>query len=345
MGPDLDREAASAAFSFLEALRPAGLPGSARADSAWAWLGGPDLHLLCAGLQDSVQERYGLPEARGCIIAALAYTEGPAESPAWAKGSRDGLAALARFARANWYAEMLRRLGLLASGARDRLLGLGLGPGSATAWRTLANSGLPERALALGAGLGSRGLNQLLIAGRPGEAGRLGPGVVLGLLLLPFDPADFAEPSCLGRPLAGLGPGFLDPQCPSCGACVAACPSGALDLQGGFRLEACVQHWTTRPGNLPAEIEAAWGSRLYGCDACLDACPIFSPRPEAYPAPGGLGPGLPVSWLLSTPDREIRQAFKGTALGLGWMPPEAWKRNARLSLKSMPLFDDSLGKL
>ncbi len=345
MDSTLDRKAAEAAFSFLEALRPAGLPGAAGADSAWAWLGGSDFHRLCGGLPDPVRGRYGLKGARACLVAALAYTEGPSEAPAWAGGGRDGLAGLARFARANWYAEMLRRLGLLASGARDKVLGLGLDPGPPTAWRTLANSGLPERALALGAGLGSRGLNQLLIAGRPADKGRLGPGVILGLLLLPFDPADFAEPSSLGKPLEGLGPGFLDPVCPSCGACVAACPSGALDLQGGFKREACVQHWTTRPGDLPVRIEAAWGRRLYGCDACLEACPYFAPRPEAYPAPGGLGPGLPVSWLLSAADGDLKKALKGTALGLGWMPLEAWRRNARLSLKAGPLFDDSPGKL
>jgi epoxyqueuosine reductase QueG len=337
----LEPEAAKAAFSILEAMRMA--PG--QGGWAWAWLGGRELQGICAGLPPATKARYGLEAAGGCIVAALAFSDGPQGLPDWARAWPGPLAGIARFARANWYQEIMARLSGLAMAARGHLEAAGLAAGPSSAWRSLANSRLPERALALNAGLGSRGLNQLLIAGRPGEADRLGPGVILGLLLLPFDPEDWASPEALGRPIPGLGKDFLDPACASCAACVAACPGGALDLEGGFVREACLQHWAARLDQMPPRVEAAWGSRLYGCDSCLEACPLFRPCDQNLATKGLLGPGLPARWLAGAEDVQIKASLKGSALGLGWMPPGAWRRNALLSLRALAPFDDNRGKL
>ncbi|HET7838174.1 MAG TPA: 4Fe-4S double cluster binding domain-containing protein, partial [Rectinemataceae bacterium] len=145
---------------------------------------------------------------------------------------------------------------------------------------------------------------------------------VLGLLLLPFSPR--------------VGPlawdwSALAPACSSCRRCVEACPTGALE--GGFERARCLQHWSAIDAELPPAIEAAWGSRLYGCDSCLEACPRFRPEPRARTGLGVLGPGLPAAWFAATGEAEIRAALKGSALGLGWMSMAAFRRNAELAAK------------
>jgi len=80
-------------------------------------------------------------------------------------------------------------------------------------------------------------------------------------------------------------------------------------------------------------VEAVWGNRLYGCDSCIEVCPRFRPDPGARTALGLLGPGLPASWLAEAGEAEIRARLRGSALGLGWMPIEAFRRNAELALR------------
>lgn len=75
--------------------------------------------------------------------------------------------------------------------------------------------------------------------------------------------------------LALTGPGPGQPVCTRCGACVAACPSGALTAEG-FILEKCRSHITQKKGVLSdweqAQIKA--GGMAWGCDRCTDACPV-----------------------------------------------------------------------
>ncbi|HUX37589.1 MAG TPA: 4Fe-4S double cluster binding domain-containing protein, partial [Rectinemataceae bacterium] len=255
--------------------------------------------------------RYGLDSAGLVLTAALAFGDGlgveatdrddAAPGPASAAASTSAaleeagaaiqaadadrspkptLARIARFARANWYAEMLSRLGLAAEAARKALEANGLRGGSAKQWHRLANSGLPERPLALAAGLGLPGRSGLLLV--PG----IGPGVVLGLLLVPEElvgPGP-SEPACWTElPRAGS-------SCGSCRACVDACPTGALGLAGDYDRELCIQHWTSRDGELPDLVAEAWADRLYGCDECTVSCPRFSRRAAVVPTRGVLGP-------------------------------------------------------
>jgi epoxyqueuosine reductase len=167
--------------------------------------------------------------------------------------------------------------------------------------------------------LGSIGRNCLLML--PGS----GSAAVLGVLLLPFDPPDFRprseSASSPGAPLSEL--------CEACGACVDACPTGALRGDGSLERKLCLQHWSSVGGDLPASVEAAWADQLYGCDICQEVCPVFRPDPEARTDKGLLGPGLPIFWLESASEGEVRAALKGSALGMGWISVEALKRNAR----------------
>jgi len=241
------------------------------------------------------------------------------------------LARIARFARADWYAELRARLQNAASRMRFRIKEGGAEPGPSRDWRYFANSRLPERRLALEAGLGMLGRHGLVMV--PGH----GSAVVLGILLLPASvivPPGFAqEPPQSGPPSA---------SCAVCEACEEACPTGALSPKRGFVRELCLQHWSSLPGALPPAVEAVWGDRLYGCDLCQEACPLFEPDASAETSRGRLGPGLPAAWLAAAPEGEIRTALKGSVLGMRWIAIEALRRSAALVLRGL---DGSRGGL
>jgi epoxyqueuosine reductase QueG len=272
------------------------------------------LRAATAGLDGPTRERCGLDGARGAVAAALGYGEGPAEAPEWARGRPGPIARIGRFARANWYAELSARLHRASELFRESSRAAGYDPGPAKAWRRFVNSALPEKRLAVEAGLGEIGRNCLLL--HPGR----GSAVVLGILLVPFDLPDSAPPAPPELRLSSA--------CEKCGACVAACPTGALRGDGSLDRRLCLQHWSSLPGELPAAVEAAWGELLYGCELCQEACPLYRPDPSARTGRGLLGPGLPASWLDSASDCEIRAALKGSALGMSWISVSALKRNA-----------------
>jgi epoxyqueuosine reductase QueG len=355
---DDPKTAAQAAVSIIGEELPASF-------SAWAWLGraGIDAAASCkagpsAALPAALPSKYGLDRAGSLVVVALNYGEGPAEAPPWAAAHPGPLLGLARFARADWYAELTARLKALAGRTRSRLAAAGLdvglaGPPDAAdaaaptrGWRFLANSGLPEKAFALAAGLGSRGRNDLVIVGaRHGDLGAaggrgiVGPACVLALLLLPFDIDALGSASPCARSVAdveaALSPASRGSACGSCRACIEACPTRALS-EGGFARELCRQHWSARGGELPPAVEAAWGDMLYGCDLCLEACPHFRLDPEASCGRGLLGPGLPASWILESGEEEMRSRLRGSVLGMGWMDYSAFKRSARLALGHRP---------
>jgi len=296
----------------------------------YGFLGRERLLAACSGLESGLASRLGLPEAGGAIAAALRYSEGPATPPPWAQAYPGPLAGLARFARADWYGELVSRLRAAASLLRSRLEDEGLESGPPKAWRWFSNSRFPERRLALEAGLGRQGRHGLLMLPRGGSA------AVLGLLLIPravegllSSPQGQAEGPAGDRSEGRLE---LDADCASCGSCVAACPTGALAGDGTLRRELCLQHWSSIVGPLPPAIEAAWGRRLYGCDACQEACPRFKPDQGARTALGLLGPGLPASWLVQAPEAEIRSRLGGSVLAMKWIAVGALRRNAALGL-------------
>lgn len=63
-------------------------------------------------------------------------------------------------------------------------------------------------------------------------------------------------------------------ECGTCDACVRACPTGALDGEGHLDARRCLAWLLQKPGTFPTEYREAVGVRVYGCDTCLDACPV-----------------------------------------------------------------------
>jgi epoxyqueuosine reductase len=118
---------------------------------------------------------------------------------------------------------------------------------------------LLERALAVRAGLGIIGKNRMLV--NP----RLGPQIFLGEIITNIE-LDADKP--------------LKDSCPDCGKCVAACPTGALKLDGSFDATKCISYLTIEANtDIPAELAGKIGNHLFGCAECLLACPYQQKAP------------------------------------------------------------------
>ncbi len=132
------------------------------------------------------------------------------------------------------------------------------------------SSPVMEKALAQRAGLGWIGKNMLLI--HPERGSYFFIGEIITNLELEYD-----EP--------------LTDHCGSCRRCLDACPTAALT--GPYRLDVrkCITYLTdSYRGELPAGLRTSFTNRIYGCDACQEACPynrfaVPHNDPDLMPSP------------------------------------------------------------
>ena len=217
----------------------------------------------------------------------------------------DPHALVAPFARAHYYRQAVT---MLRAASRRFEQECGLTAGSV---RLFSNSRLPERALLEASGLGAYGRNGCAIV-----AG-LGSLFVIAGAIVPIPTPE--------SPPASPAP---DP-CGSCRRCSRACPAAALDEPYTVRRDRCLQELAAGLAPWDAQTLERWGSRLYGCQDCQACCPRNADLGElAPPAAGEIGPSLSINVLLSGDDESLRSRFRGTALGMSWVPRDALLRNA-----------------
>ncbi len=190
-----------------------------------------------------------LPGARSVICLAASY---PAASPpdrggpAGAGHSPHGV--VARYARARDYHEVLAGP-LQALTQFVNQLG---GPETRSRWYVDTGPVL-ERGLAQRAGLGFIGRHTNLISRCLGNWFFLAE--ILTTLELEPDPPERNH-------------------CGTCTRCLTACPTGALRAPFVLDARRCIAYLTIElKGPIPVELRPAVGTRIFGCDDCLEVCP------------------------------------------------------------------------
>jgi epoxyqueuosine reductase len=275
---------------------------------------------LRAGFHGEMEymERHGLKRSRpaellpgtvSCISVRMNYW--PKAADALATLSDPDLAYVSRYALGRDYHKVMRgRLQQLC----DRIAGR-IGPFG----RRVFSDSAPvlEKPLARNAGLGWIGKHTNLIDSRSGSYFFLGE-IYLDVEL----PADAQS----------------DAHCGTCGACMPACPTGAIVAP--YRLDArrCISYLTIElKGSIPTEFRRAIGNRIYGCDDCQLVCPWNKfARPSVDPdfaVRHGLD-AAPLVELFAWTEAEFLQRTAGSAIRrIGY---ERWLRNIAVALGNAP---------
>ncbi len=281
-----------------------------RAGAFEAWIDAGhhgDMGYLAEHRRERSDPRLFVPGARSIICVADRYADGRPDRRGSGGAPRGRIA---RYARGRDYHEVMReRLEPLAEELRDRF------PGER--FRVSVDTApIAERDHAVRAGLGRIGKHTLLI----GPTG-LGSWLMLGEIVTTVELSP--TPALAGDP------------CGSCTRCIDACPTQAIE-PWKVLAERCISYLTIEHHGEPArwfrERADDW---LFGCDACIEACPhaahtLRSRRIPVHPA-----------YAPARTDLDLREVLAWNLEhmeGLGLSPVlrrpslEAWHRNAILAL-------------
>jgi len=243
--------------------------------------------------------------ARAGFDAILPYTRSVLAAARALPGRGPGN--VARFARGEDYHRVVRRhLRAVVEDLRP------LAP-RGTHFRVCVDTApLLEREIAARAGLGFLGKNGLLIV--PG----LGSHVVLGEVLTDAALAPTAAPADPGAD-----------RCGTCTACLDACPTAAFVAPRVLDGRKCISYLTIEKRTpFAAAEESALEGRLFGCDACQDACP-FNAAWDA--GPEGPAASLDPEEILDLGAGDFRARFFGSSI---WRATrEGLARNAAAALR------------
>lgn len=123
-----------------------------------------------------------------------------------------------------------------------------------------------ERGWAAASGMGWQGKNGMLISKTHGN------WLLLATLLtrVPIVP----DPPVKKRLDGSFERAELGALCGKCRRCIEECPTGAIVEPGLLDANRCISYQTIEnKGVIPRELRPGIGSRIFGCDICLDICP------------------------------------------------------------------------
>jgi epoxyqueuosine reductase len=235
-----------------------------------------------------------LPGVRSVIALGVNYWTGGGNAAA-------GRAQFARYAQYSDYHDTIKP-GLESAGrALEEIYGAGRAD-----YRAYVDTGpVLERGWAARAGMGFVGKNAMLISRGHGNALLL--AAILTRVEIPPD-APFLN-SKGARDAVGL-------FCGKCTRCLDACPTRAFPAPGVVDARRCISYQTIENrGIIPRELRPGIGTRVFGCDVCLEVCPwnrfARAGRRVLLSARSGMGS---LSWaeLLELTPESFSAQFRGT---------------------------------
>ena len=196
---------------------------------------------------------------------------------------------IARYARGRDYHRLLRKR------CRKLIDALRAEAGDMAALICVDTAPVSDRELAAEAGLGWIGRNGCLIHPAWGSYLLLAE-IIVDVPL----PPDAPVPNC----------------CRDCGRCAEACPTGAIGPDGLVDARRCISYLTIENrGQIPAEFRRAIDGRVFGCDACQEACPYNADVPAgdaALRGPSELA-RTPAAGMLSWAEQDWDRLTRGSA--------------------------------
>ena len=112
----------------------------------------------------------------------------------------------------------------------------------------------------------------------------------------------------------------LRKTCGSCTRCIVACPTDAIAPDGGvLDSRLCISYHTIESREpIPQELRAKFGDWIFGCDDCLDSCPVGArgtrPATPTSRPPRADDAFPPLAELLSLDEAAFRERFRGRAV-------------------------------
>ena len=187
-----------------------------------------------------------LPECRSIIVLAARYADPEPAAPTEVDAPR-GMVASYAWGR-DYHLVLPARLEALAAFVAGQVEG-------PLVYKAYTDTGpLLERDLAQRAGLGWIGKNTCLI--NP----QIGSYFFLAELLVNVS----IEPDLP----------FTADRCGECTRCIEACPTGCILPDRTLDARRCISYLTIEnKGEIPPELRPQLGNRIFGCDACQQACP------------------------------------------------------------------------
>jgi epoxyqueuosine reductase len=193
----------------------------------------------------------------------------------------------------------------------------------ASARATVDYGPLLERPLAAAAGMGWLGKSTMLLV--PG----FGPWVLLGAIATDLEIVPDAP---------------LRKTCGSCTRCIVACPTGAISPEGGVvDARLCISYHTIENrGPIPRELRAKFGDWVFGCDDCLDSCPVGAANQAAYRdfVPATVDEAYPpLAEVLQLDEASFAERFRGRAIMRA--KRDGMARNACIAMGNVGVREDA----
>jgi epoxyqueuosine reductase len=237
--------------------------------------------------------RLRLPGAKSVVVVARNYYAeccGAGVPPAQS-ATGTGTGRVARYAWGRDYHKVLAKP-LRALAARIQEMGEGT-----RCYCCIDTGPVLERAWAQRAGVGWIGKNGLVLRQD------LGSWFFLGVIATTLE----LEP---GAP--------AEDQCAACTRCLDACPTGALVAPRVLDARGCISYLTIEHrGPVPEDLAGKYGGRLFGCDACQDACPwnrkaAVTTEPAFHPEAGCAS--IDLDKLLAMDEQSFNRGFAGSPI-------------------------------